>query len=82
MLRNTIVKTLISYPCILFFSFIGTTVIEIWSLSDPNTENFEIVCFAEFFRATNGLLNAFVYGFSDAVRYHLRCGPKEEDLLE
>ena len=82
MLRNTIVKTLISYPCILLGCYALVTVIEIWSFAYPDTENFEIVCLAEFFRAINGLLNAFVYGFNDAVRYHLGCGPRYEEETE
>ena len=82
MLRNTIVKTLIAYPCILLVSYFWVTIVEVWSLSYPHTQNFELVCFAEFLRAINGFLNALVYGFSDAVRWHLGWGPKEEDLEE
>jgi hypothetical protein len=73
-MRRALVRRLVFYPIILIVSYSFVTVKRIYDFMRPEGASVTLTIIALVFQCAVGLLNAVVYGYSDAVRERL-CWP-------
>jgi hypothetical protein len=77
-IRKALMRRLMAYPIILIICYSVVTIKRIEDVVNPNEHNLALTLTAWIFQCMIGLLNALVYGYSEAVKERLcRCDKKE-----